>query len=137
MFVSAGSSSSVSADYVPAGHVLISADRYRWRRRKINGSSSPDLIYEIEIMYKFESRALVKRSSPSRFHGLRCFAVVMVEMGEGAARGEEWSRGSERSGDGARFWCWPKNPAGKDFRRRVVVVVAGGWWSMRGEWREK
>ncbi|GJT17453.1 hypothetical protein Tco_0876159 [Tanacetum coccineum] len=27
--VSAGSSSSVSADYVPAGHVLISADRYR------------------------------------------------------------------------------------------------------------
>ncbi|GKB77984.1 hypothetical protein Tco_0944879 [Tanacetum coccineum] len=29
MFVSAGSSSCVSADYVPAGHVLISADRYR------------------------------------------------------------------------------------------------------------
>ncbi|GKC79726.1 hypothetical protein Tco_1130500 [Tanacetum coccineum] len=27
--VSAGSSSSVPADYVPAGHVLISADRYR------------------------------------------------------------------------------------------------------------
>ncbi|GJV54307.1 hypothetical protein Tco_1450048 [Tanacetum coccineum] len=29
IFVSAGSSSSIPADYVPAGHVLISADRYR------------------------------------------------------------------------------------------------------------
>ncbi|GKG38548.1 hypothetical protein Tco_0460260, partial [Tanacetum coccineum] len=56
----------------------------------------------------------------------RLLAVVMVEMGEGAARGGVWSKGSERSGDGARFWCWPENPVGKVFWRWQPVAGGGG-----------
>ncbi|GJZ89946.1 putative ribonuclease H-like domain-containing protein [Tanacetum coccineum] len=53
--------------------------------------------------------------------------AVMVEMGEGAARGGVWSRGSERSGDGARFWCWPE----KSRRKRFPAAVEW-WWPESG-----
>nr|GFB98946.1 hypothetical protein [Tanacetum cinerariifolium] len=56
-------------------------------------------------------------------------AAVVVLLEAGAARGGEWHRGSNRSGDKERFWGSPEKLAEKVFWRRRrwwVVVVAGG-----------
>nr|GFD30993.1 hypothetical protein [Tanacetum cinerariifolium] len=36
-------------------------------------------------------------------------AAVGEGYGGGAARGGEWYKGSDRSGDGKHFWFWPED----------------------------
>nr|GEU84924.1 hypothetical protein [Tanacetum cinerariifolium] len=62
--------------------------------------------------------------------------------GGGAAREEEWCRGSIRSGGGDHFWFWPEgspeNFSGDDGGRRVAGDCRGrltGGWGGGGKWR--
>ncbi|GJY99458.1 hypothetical protein Tco_0516888 [Tanacetum coccineum] len=57
--------------------------------------------------------------------GVDGVAVAVVGVAT-KTRGGEWVWGSGRSDDGDPFWCWPKKPVGKVFRRRRLAGENSG-----------